>query len=217
VLNRVDRQQEKLDRRISYDDKDLLEYAPIARKHIKEGGMTIEALCAAAIEYSDNTAANLLLQSIGGPEKLTEYLRSLGDNITRLDRNEPSLNTAIPGDPRDTTTPNSMLNDMNVLVFGQALSETSRKRMEGWLVANQTGGKRLRAGIPTDWRVGDKTGTGENGATNEVAVVWPPNRAPVLIVTFFVESKAAQSEREAALAEVGRIIAASLQRDSGSS
>jgi beta-lactamase class A len=127
VLGRVDKHQESLDRRITYGKNDLLEWAPVAKEHLKEGGMTVEAMCAAAVEYSDNTAANLLLQSIGGPSKLTEYLRSIGDKVTRLDRNEPDLNTAVAGDPRDTATPTSMLNSVNTLVLGQALSENSRK------------------------------------------------------------------------------------------
>jgi beta-lactamase class A len=127
VLEWVDKHQESLDRRITYGKNDLLEWAPVAKEHLKEGGMTVEAMCAAAVEYSDNTAANLLLQSIGGPSKLTEYLRSIGDKVTRLDRNEPDLNTAVAGDPRDTATPTSMLNSVNTLVLGQALSENSRK------------------------------------------------------------------------------------------
>jgi beta-lactamase class A len=207
VLDRVDKRQEDLDRRISYRESDLLEYAPIAKQHVQEGGMTVGALCAAAIEYSDNTAANLLLQSIGGPDKLTKYLRSLGDNVTRLDRNEPSLNTAIAGDPRDTATPRSMLNSTKALLLGKELSEDSRKRLEEWLIANTTGGNRLRAGLPAGWRVGDKTGTGENGATNDVAIVWPQDKAPILIVTFFVGSKAERAERESAIAEVARVVA----------
>jgi beta-lactamase class A len=207
VLDRIDKHQENLDRRITYGERDLLEWAPVAKEHLKEGGMTVEAMCAAAIEYSDNTAANLLLRSIGGPGKLTEYLRSIGDKATRLDRNEPDLNTAIAGDPRDTATPTSMLNSVNTLVLGQALSENSRKQLADWLVANTTGGARLRAGLPADWRIGDKTGTGQNGATNDVAIVWPPDRAPILIVAFFVGSKADGSKREAAIAEIGRIVA----------
>jgi beta-lactamase class A len=210
VLNRVDKHQENLDRRIPYGKTDLLEYAPIAKQHFPEGSMTVGGLCAAAIEYSDNTAANLLLQSIGGPLKLTEYLRSIGDDVTRLDRNEPSLNTAIAGDPRDTATPASMVKTMNALLLGDALSENSRKQLAEWLVGNKMGGRRLRAGLSAEWRIGDKTGTGENGATNDVAIVWPPNRAPILIATFILESKADSTEREGAIAEVGRIVAESL-------
>ena len=207
VLDRVDKRRESLDRRITYGQNDLLEWAPVAQQHLKEGGMTVEAMCAAAIEYSDNTAANFLLQGIGGSSKLTEYLRSIGDKVTRLDRNEPELNTAIAGDPRDTATPISMLNSVNTLVLGQALSESSRKQLTAWLIENTTGAARLRAGLPPGWRIGDKTGTGWNGATNDVVIAWPPDRAPILIVAFFVGSKADSNKREAAIAEVGRIVA----------
>jgi beta-lactamase class A len=212
VLDRIDKHRETPDRRITYGEKDLLEYAPIAKEHVKEGAMTVAALCAAAVEYSDNTAANLLLETIGGPSKLTAYLRSLGDKVTRLDRTEPALNSGIPGDPRDTATPESMLHSTRALVLGEALSQNSQHQLQEWLIANTTGGKRLRAGLPTGWRVGDKTGTGKNGARNDVAVAWLPDRAPIIIVAFFIGSKAADTELEGAIAEVGRIVADSFGR-----
>jgi beta-lactamase class A len=212
VLDRIDKHLETPDRRIPYGEKDLLEYAPIAKEHVKEGAMTVAALCAAAVEYSDNAAANLLLETIGGPSKLTAYLRSLGDKVTRLDRTEPALNNGIPGDPRDTATPESMLHSTRALVLGEALSQNFQQQLQEWLIANTTGGKRLRAGLPTGWRVGDKTGTGKNGARNDVAVVWPPDRAPLVIVVFFIGSKAADPELEGAIAEAGRIVADSLGR-----
>jgi beta-lactamase class A len=170
--------------------------------------MPLGELCAAAIEYSDNTAGNLLLQTIGGPGELTRYLRSLGDETTRLDRNEPSLNTAIKGDVRDTTTPASMLHDMERLLIRDALSTGAKQQLETWLLANTTGAKRLRAGLPNNWRIGDKTGTGENGATNDIAIVWPPDRAPILVTAFLVESTVSSADREAAIADVARLIAA---------
>jgi beta-lactamase class A len=209
ILERVDKNNEKLDRRISYSENDLLGYAPVTKEHVKDG-MTISELCEAAIELSDNTAANLLLQTIGGPSKLTEYVRSLGDSITRLDRTEPTLNTAIPGDDRDTTSAVAMANDMKTLLLGKALSESSRQRLQDWLIANKTGAKRLRSGMPSTWRIGDKTGTGENGATNDIAIVWPLNRAPFLVTVYFMGSNAPSSEREAVIAEVGRLVADSL-------
>jgi beta-lactamase class A len=146
ILERVDKNNEKLDRRISYSENDLLGYAPVTKEHVKDG-MTISELCEAAIELSDNTAANLLLQTIGGPSKLTKYVRSLGDSITRIDRTEPTLNTAIPGDDRDTTSPVAMANDLKTLLLGKALSESSRQQLQDWLIANKTGAKRLRSGI----------------------------------------------------------------------
>lgn len=207
VLSRVDAKTEKIDRFIRYGKVDLLEYAPITSAHVQEGGMTISALCAAAVEYSDNTAANLLLSVLGGPEQLTGYARSLGDSVTRLDRNEPSLNSAIEGDVRDTTSPSSMLDDMKeLLIEGNALSPDSRKRLEAWLVGNTTGADMLRTGLPSAWRIGDKTGRGKNGATNDIAICWPPHRPPILVTAYFVGSLASSTDRSAALAEVGRIV-----------
>jgi beta-lactamase class A len=207
VLARVDAKKERLDRILTYGEKDLLDWAPVAREHVKEGRLSVEALCAAAVTHSDNTAANLLLATVGGPAGLTSYLRSLGDSVTRLDRTEPELNTAIAGDERDTTTPAAMLADVNALVLGDALSPESRERLTKWLVGNTTGDNRLRAGLPAGWRVGDKTGSGQNGATNDVAVIWPPGRPPILVVVYAVESKAPRADIEKAIAVVGRIVA----------
>lgn len=210
ILSRVDARREKLDRVIHYTQSDLLDYAPITKAHASEGGMTVSALCAAAAEYGDNTAANLLLAALGGPAALTRYVRSFGDSITRVDRNEPSANTCIPGDPRDTTTPSAMLHDMHKLLIEEnALSSASQKQLLAWLIANTTGAARLRAGLPSSWRVGDRTGTGDNGSTNDIAICWPPSkRQPILVTAYFTGSRASDADRSTALAEVGRIIAA---------
>jgi beta-lactamase class A len=207
VLQRVDKQQEQLDRKIVYGSADLLEWAPVTKQHVQEGNMTVDALCAAAVEYSDNTAANLLLQTIDGPNGLTEFVRSLSDPVTRLDRNEPTLNTAIQGDQRDTATPVAILNDLKLLVLGETLSAAGRQRLEGWLVKNTAGDKRLRAGLPSSWQVGDKTGTGENGARGDVAIARPPKRAPILIVVYTVESHAPDDKINAAFAAIGKLVA----------
>lgn len=209
VLSRVDAGGEKLGRSIHYRQADVLDYSPITKAHVQDGGMTVSALCAAAIEYSDNTAANLLLRAVGGPAAVTRHVRSLGDSVTRLDRYEPALNSAVPGDPRDTTSPSAMLDDMQtVLLENRALTVASRQQLDAWLVASTTGTERLRAGLPSTWRVGDKTGTGGNGAANDIAICWPPNRSPILIAAYFVGSKASDADRSAALAEVGRMVSA---------
>jgi len=206
VLARVDANTERLDRLVRYAQKDLLEYAPIAKDHVNDG-MTIEALCAAAIEYSDNTAANLLLTALGGPQAVTAFARRLGDAVTRLDRNEPLLNEVPAGEVRDTTSPASMAHDVHaLLVDGSGLSESSRALLTKWMVGSTTGDERLRAGLPKDWRVGDKTGTGPHGATNDVAIAWPPARAPVIIAAFFRGSNAPQADLNRALADVARIV-----------
>lgn len=206
VLQRVDKKEEQLDRNIAYSSADLLEWAPVTKQHVQDGSMTVDALCAAAVEYSDNTAANLLLQTIGGPHGLTEFVRSLGDPITQLDRNEPTLNTAIKGDERDTTTPASMLNDLKSLLLDEKLSAAGRQRLEGWLVKNTTGDKRLRAGLPSTWQIGDKTGTGENGARGDVAIARPPDREPILIVVYTVESPAPSEKINEAFAAIGKLV-----------
>jgi beta-lactamase class A len=210
VLKRVDEKQDQLDRFISYDAKDILEYAPVTKVHLKEGGMTLGALCKAAIEQSDNTAGNLLLDAIGGPPGVTNFARSLGDRVTRLDRKEPELNSAIPGDDRDTTTPGSMLTDMTRILTGDVLSRSSRRQLEDWLQRNKTGETMIRAGVPTNWIIGDKTGRGANGATNDIAIMRPPDRAPVLLAIYSVGSTATANDRAAAIAEVAKIVAESL-------
>lgn len=206
ILDRVDQGKESLACRVPYGKEDLLSYAPVTRQHLREGAMTVEALCAAAIIHSDNTAANLLLQILGGPEALTAYVRSLGDTVTRLDRNEPTLNSNLPGDVRDTTSPKAMLETMHKVFLGQALTPASRRRLEGYLLANATGGKRLRAGIPALWSVGDKTGSGMNGACNDVAIVWPTGRPPILIAAYSSESSAETPVLEKVLAQIGTLV-----------
>jgi beta-lactamase class A len=205
VLHRVDVGQESLDRRIAYTKDDLVPWSPITEKHADGRGMTLGELCEATITTSDNTAANLILASYGGPPALTAYVRLLGDGITRLDRFEPHLNEGHAGNLLDTTTPRAMLATMQMLVLGESLSTASRAHLQHWLLANTTGGKRLKAGLPADWRIGDKTGT--NGtAANDVGVIWPANRAPILVAAYLAESEAASHERDAALAAVGTLI-----------
>jgi beta-lactamase class A len=210
VLKRVDEKGDQLDRFVSYDAKDILEYAPITKAHLKEGGMTLGALCEAAIAQSDNTAANLLLDAVGGPAGVTNFARSLGDQVTQLDRKEPELNSAIPGDDRDTTTPGSMLADMTRILTGDVLSRSSRRQLEDWLQENKTGAAMIRADLPTDWIVGDKTGRGASGATNDIAIMRPPDRAPVLLAIYSVGSTATANDRAAAIAEAAKIVAESL-------
>jgi beta-lactamase class A len=204
VLSRVDSGQEQLDRILPYGERELLAYAPVTRAHVHEGGMSVADLMAAAIQQSDNTAANLLLKTVGSPASLTAYLRRLGDGTTRLDRAEPELNSAAPGDPRDTTTPAAMLETMRVLLVGDRLSGSSRERLLALLEGSMTGSKRLRAGFPASWRVGDKTGTGEHGSTNDIAIAWPAGRKELLLTAYLTETSASDSAREGALAQVAR-------------
>lgn len=210
VLARVEKGQERLDRPIAYTKADLLEYAPVAAARLAEGRMTVEALCAAAVEASDNTAANLLLQALGGPAEVTAFARGLGDPVTRLDRTEPTLNTALPGDPRDTTSPTAMVESLKAMLLSGGLEPESCQRLEGWMRGSLTGGDRLRAGLPATWTVADKTGTGDRGTVNDVAILRPPGRAPILMAAYYTGSRAPLKDRNAVLAEVGRIVAAAL-------
>jgi len=206
MLKRIDDKADKLDRMVGYGQADLLEHAPIAKQHVGEGEMAVSELCAAAIEYSDNTAANLLLREMGGPPALTRFARSLDDAVTRLDRNEPTLNEAKPGDERDTTTPEAMLGDMERILLGDELKPQSRMQLEAWLVGNTTGAQRLRAGLPPDWKVGDKTGSG-NKTSNDIAIIRPPGRKPILAAVYLTETKVDSTARDKAIADVGRVIA----------
>lgn len=206
VLHRVDRGEEQLDRWIRYGKNDLLEYAPVAQASLDKGGMTVSRMAEAAVEDSDNTCANLLLESLGGPPGVTAYARALGDPVTRLDRTEPELNTAVVGDPRDTTTPQAMLDDLRRLVLGDALSKASRTLLTGWLAGCHTAAARIPAGLPAGWKSGNKTGTGANGSTNDVAIIWPPGRTPILLSVYFTGSTIGPVAREAVIADVSRIV-----------
>ncbi|WP_300534681.1 class A beta-lactamase [Sphingosinicella sp.] len=209
VLARAEAGALRLDRPVPYTAAYLLAYAPVTARHVAEGAMSVEALCAATVELSDNTAANLLLPLVGGPAGLTRWLRGLGDSETRLDRTEPTLNTNIPGDPRDTTTPRAMAGTLEKLLLTDAmLTPAARARLTGWMVASPTGKDRLRAGLPADWRVADKTGTGMNGAANIIAVLWPPAAAPLVAAVYMTGSKAPVPQLNTAHAALGRAIAA---------
>ncbi len=209
VLSRVDAGKESLSRRVAFTRSDLLSYSPVLEPRVAEGAVSVAELCEAAVTRSDNAAANLLLASVGGPAGYTAFIRGLGDPVTRLDRIELDLNTALEGDPRDTTTPAAMVSDLRALVLGDALSKTSRDLLTTWLLGNKTGDARLRAGMPAGWRVGDKTGTGDNGTANDIAVVWPAQGAPIVIAAYLTRASVSRDQQSAVLANVGRAVAAS--------
>jgi beta-lactamase class A len=205
VLRRVDGGDESLSRRLSIRKQDLVSWAPFSETRVGADA-SVEELCAAAVTQSDNTAANLLLPTIGGPAGIGAFARTLGDAHTRLDRMETELNSAIPGDPRDTTTPLAMLGNLQALLLGDALAPASRARLEGWLRGNTTGDARLRAGLPRDWRAGDKTGSGANGTTNDLAILWPPGGSPLLVAAYLTGSKLESGQRDALLASLARAL-----------
>lgn len=208
VLHRVDRGEEKLDRRIRFSKKDLVPHAPSTGPRVGGTGMTIAELCEAMMTLSDNAAANLLLASFGGPAALTAFFRKLGDEVSRLDRIEIELNTHDhPGDVRDTTTAAAMLKNLQKLLFTDVLSNPSRSQLAAWLIANKTGDTRLRAGVPANWLVGDRTGTNgdKHGNANDVAVMWPPDRAPIIVTAYCEIPSIEGNQRNTVIAEIGRI------------
>ena len=207
ILAEVDAGRMALDDPVPFGREDLTSYAPVIARNFERGRLPLGQLCAAILEVSDNSAANLLLRRIGGPEGLTGFIRRCGDEVTRLDRYEEALNTNLPGDPRDTTTPAAMLGLMRTLLLGDVLAPASRTRLTGWMEGSITGRERLRAGLPPAWRVGDKTGTGANGAHNDVAIAFPPGRAPILIASFVSGGDAPAATRNRVHAEAARRLA----------
>ncbi|WP_371135024.1 class A beta-lactamase [Thalassospira sp.] len=212
VLARVDQGDETLDRKIVFEESDLVTYSPVTENHTGGDGMSIAELCDATMRTSDNSAANLILDSLSGPEGLTQFLRSVGDDVTRLDRRETGLNEATPGDLRDTTTPNAMVANLRKLVLGDVLAPASRQQLEDWLVGNQVGGPLLRAGLPADWKIGDRTGAGGFGSRNIVAVIWPPHCSPAIVALYITGTEATMAERNAAIAEIGTALETTLCR-----
>jgi beta-lactamase class A len=208
ILKRVDQGQERLDRRITFAAGDIVVNSPITKVRVGGSGMTLAEICEAAMIVSDNTAGNLILTALGGPAGFTAYVRSLGDSVTRLDRIEPELNEALPGDPRDTTTPLAMLGNVQKLVLGDALSAASKEQLTKWLLGNKTGDTRLRAQLPAGWRTGDKTGAGDRGTNNDVGVLWPLEGKPIVVTVYLTGTSAPVEKRNATLAAVGRAIAA---------
>lgn len=204
TLARVDEGTETLDRRVPITKDAVLSYAPTTSKHVG-GDMSIAELCEAAITLSDNTAANLLLASMGGPATVTAFARRIGDTATRLDRIEPELNVGAPGDERDTTTPDAMADTLRKLLLGDVLSPASRTRLATWLRATSTGDKKIRAGLPADWTAGDKTGTGPHGESNDIAILWPPRGAPRIVTVYYANTSIDEVARSAVIAHVGRI------------
>jgi len=197
--------ESELETVVRFQKEDFVEYSPVTEKHLATG-MTYTELCTAAIQYSDNTAANLLLKRLGGPEALTKFARAIGDTDFRLDRWETDLNTAIPDDPRDTTTPGAMARSLHRLVLGDALTSTQRGTFTGWLRGNTTGATRIKAGIPVSWVIGDKTGTGTYGTANDVAAVWPPQRKPVVITVYTTHLQKDAKPQNEVIAAVARAV-----------
>lgn len=195
-----------LERRVRYGRDALVSYSPITEKHVGEG-LSVGALCAAAMQYSDNTAANLLIDLVGGTQAVTAYARRLGDIEFRLDRWETELNSALPGDPRDTTTPRAMGRSLQALTLGSALDEAARMQLRTWMRGNTTGATRIRAGVPADWQVEDKTGGGNYGVANDVGLLVPPGRRPLVLAIYTSRDEKTAAPRSEAIAAAARVVA----------
>ncbi len=203
VLRRVEQGDLGLDQPIAIRREDLIPHAPVTEKHVG-GHLSVGELCEATMIWSDNPAANLLLPRVGGPAGVTAFLRASGDAITRNDRDEPDVNRFSLDDPRDTTTPEAMAGSLRRLVLGDVLGADSRRRLAGWLIDNRTGDRRLRAGLPAGWKVGDKTGSNGEDTTNDIAIVWPDRgRAPWLLTSYLQGAKVDADARDEVLRQVG--------------
>lgn len=208
VLAHCDQQKESLSRTIPVAEKDLLRYAPFSKTRVGASA-TVAELAEAMLTLSDNTAANLLLARMGGPMAVTGFVRAHGDRVTRLDRYEPALNDSSKGDgdPRDTTSPAAMVATMRQILLGDVLQPASRQQLIDWMIACRTGDNRLRAGLPKDWKTGDKTGTGDNGTANDIAIVWPTPQTPILVASYLTHAKVSDALQDQILAKVGAAVA----------
>jgi len=204
TLARVQRGDDRLDRAVAVSGSDMVDYAPTTQKAVGTT-LTLAQLCQAAVELSDNPAANILIREMGGLDRWRAWYRQIGDEVTRVDRMETELNSAIPGDPRDTTTAAQTTTNLARVLTGDVLAPDSRRLLERWLVDTPTGPNRIKAGAPAGYRVGHKTGTGVSGPTHDIGVLWPPSGAPILLAVYFTEAtRATLAEREAIVAAATR-------------
>lgn len=212
ILKRSMQDNHLLQQKIHYTHKEIVRsgHAPVTKQHMTDG-MTIGALCEAAITQSDNGAMNLLMKKLGGPVVVTSFARSIGDHQFRLDRYEPGLNSAIPGDLQDTTTPEAMAKDLKRLALGNVLDIAQQKQLLSWLKDNKTGSRRIRSGIPKGWIVGDKTGTGDYGTTNDIGIILPPKGSPIVVAIYFTQNIKSAAPREDVIASVSRILIKALK------
>ena len=203
LLAKAEKGETSMQKRITFVPTDLVAYSPVTQDRIAPDSMSLAELCAAAVSQSDNTAANLVSQAVGGPADVTAFFRSLGDETSRLDREEPELNEAEPGDARDTTTPAAAVADLDKILLGSVLKPAARERLKQWMFGDRVAGALLRKALPEDWRIADKTGAGGHGSRGIVAVMWPPDRAPLVAAIYIADTTASLAERDAAIARIG--------------
>ncbi|WP_420213857.1 class A beta-lactamase [Janthinobacterium fluminis] len=209
VLARSASESGLLEKRIRYSAKELVTYSPLTEKQLQDG-MSVAELCAAALQYSDNSAANFLMKILGGPQAVTAYMRSIGNTVFQLERWETELNTAIPGEVRDTASPASMAHSLQQLLLENALPAPQRQQLETWMRGNTTGDKRIRAGVPAGWSVADKTGSGAYGTVNDIGVAYPPSGAPLVIAVYYTREQKNAPTNQDIITAATRIVAAAL-------
>jgi beta-lactamase class A len=203
LLANVDKGKASLDRRVVILATDIEAYSPVTQDRIAPDAMSLSELCAATLSVSDNTAANFVVAADGGPGGVTAFFRTLGDQTSQLDRTEPDLNEAAPGDPRDTTTPAAAVADLDKILLGKALKPVSRERLAHWMIDDRVAGPLLRAALPEDWRIADRSGAGGHGSRGIVAVLWPPDRAPLVVAIYLTDTSASIEARNAAIKAIG--------------
>lgn len=205
VLQRVQEGKEQLDRTIPITADDMVAYAPVTGEAVGSS-LSVAQLCKGTVQLSDNPAANILLREIGGLQAMREWYGSIGDTVTRVDRYETELNTALPDDPRDTTTPAQYVADMQAVLGGKVLAATQRAQLEEWLLGTPTGAGRIKAALPAGYRLGHKTGTGDRNTHNDIGVIWAPDGRAIYIVTYFTDAGGGSDEqRDAVLAQAARL------------
>ncbi|WP_215405209.1 class A beta-lactamase [Janthinobacterium sp. JC611] len=209
VLARSVSQPGLLDQHVRYEKKELVTYSPITEKHLADG-MNVADLCAATLQYSDNSAANFLMTLLGGPQAVTAYARSIGNTVFQLERWETELNSAIPGDVRDTASPASMAHSLQQLLLGNSLPAPQRQQLDAWMRGNTTGDKRIRAGVPAGWQVADKTGSGAYGSVNDIGVAYPASGAPLVIAVYYTREQQKADTNQDIITAATRIVTAAL-------
>lgn len=198
-----------LAQRVRYEKNELVTYSPLTEKHLQDG-MTVAELCAATLQYSDNSAANFLMKILGGPQAVTAFARSIGNTVFQLERWETELNSAIPGEVRDTASPASMAHSLQQLLLGTSLPAPQRQQLDSWMRGNTTGDKRIRAGVPAGWQVADKTGSGAYGSVNDIGVAYPPTGAPLVIAVYYTREQKNADTNQDIITAATRIVAAAL-------
>ena len=194
-----------LDHPVTVEKSSLVTWSPVLEKRVGQA-ITLAQACAATMQMSDNSAANIILKQTGGPQALTRFLSDLGDNTTRLDRFETELNEARPGDPRDTTTPNAITATLDTLLFGKALSPGAQKQLTQWMKDNKVADNLLRSELPAGWQIADRSGAGGYGSRGITAIVWPVKRAPIIVSIYITQTDASFEQRNKAIAEIGKVI-----------